>query len=171
MRSRPGPYAIQQPGPRQESVWDFPRPPALQREPREGVVRLDGVEIARSSHLLRMAETASPPTYYFPRADVRMDLLADAHHPTFCEWKGRSQHFDIAINGNRLQRAAFAYPEPMTDQADYTAIADCIAFYPQQLECWLGDERVTPQPGGYYAGWITADILGPFKGEPGTQHW
>ncbi len=170
-KPRPQGAEIEKAGPGQVSVWDFPRPPRLEAEPREGTVSWRGVEIARSSGLLRLCETASPPTYYFPVEDVRRDLLVPSGHRTYCEWKGPSQHYDLTVDGAVLSRAAWAYIDPMAAHGDYSRLAGRIAFYAQHLDCTLGGEVVQPQPGGFYGGWLTSDIAGPVKGLPGTEHW
>lgn len=132
-------------------------------------VELDGVVIAGTTRGLRVLETASPPTIYFPPQDVRMDLLRPAGHETVCEWKGVASHFDVVANGRVAQRAAWSYPDP---NPGYTEIAGYISFYPGRVDAaWIDDEPVRPQPGGYYGGWMTSDIVGPVKGEPGTGGW
>jgi uncharacterized protein (DUF427 family) len=166
-RERP-PFAIA-PGEGQESVWDYPRPPRLAGETREVVVRAGGLELARSSRALRILETASAPAVYLPPADVRMELLAHAAGRSLCEWKGAASYRDVVVpGGRRIPRAAWSYPEP---SPAFATIRDYISFYPALVECSLGGVRVTPQPGGFYGGWLTPEIVGPIKGAPGTEWW
>jgi len=150
------------PGPGQESVWDYPRPPRLEADTREIVVRFDGVEIARTSAALRMLETSHPPTFYLPPADVDTScLVASGTSASRCEWKGTAAYSDVVGPERRASRAAWTYPEPF----DYREIAGYFAFYPTLVECFVDGARVRPQPGGFYGGWITPELVGPFKGE------
>ena len=166
-RERP-PFAAA-PGAGEESVWDYPRPPRLVGDAREVVVRAGGLEIARTSRALRILETASAPAIYVPPADVRMDLLQRAAGRSFCEWKGAAAYWDVVVpGGRRIPRAAWSYPEP---SPEFAAIREYVSFYPALVECSLGGVRVTPQPGGFYGGWVTPDIVGPVKGTPGTEGW
>jgi uncharacterized protein (DUF427 family) len=166
---RPGPAGRAVPGPGQESVWDYPRPPRVETSTRRVRVEFAGVEVADSIRAVRVLETAGAPCWYLPREDVRTDLLESANYRTFCEWKGSADHFDLVAGGRRSRRAAWSYPEP---SPGYEAIAGFIAFYASRVDVATVDgERVTPQPGGYYGGWVTSDVVGPFKGEPGTEGW
>jgi uncharacterized protein (DUF427 family) len=152
-----------------ESVWDYPRPPRVEPCERRVRVELGGETIAESDRALRVLETSSPPTIYVPLEDVRDGALRPAKGTTECEWKGTASYLD-AINGDRVRpRAAWLYPEP---KPGYERLRDHVAFYAGRVDaCYLDDERVTPQPGSFYGGWITAEIEGPFKGEPGTEGW
>ena len=157
------------PGPGQESVWDYPRPPALVADKRLVRVELGGNRIAATENAIRVLETASPPTFYLDPADVDERLLLQASSGgTFCEWKGRAQYWDLEVAGQFVERAAWSYPEPT---AAFEAIAGWFSFYPGKVACHVGDERVRPQQGGFYGGWVTAEIVGPYKGEPGTAGW
>ena len=156
------------PGPGQESVWDFPRPPRLASDAREVVVRLGGVEVARTIRAFRVLETASPPSFYLPPADVRPEYLEPAAGTSHCEWKGAARYWTIVVPGARADRAAWSYPEPLPA---FAAIRGFLGFYPSRVECFVNGERVEPQPGRFYAGWITPDVTGPFKGEKGTEGW
>lgn len=151
-----------------ESVWDYPRPPALARSQRAVKVLYEGQTVAESSRALRVLETASPPTIYLPPEDVRTELLEVAQGHTVCEWKGQATYFDVVGDQGRAERAAWTYPDP---KDAYAELRDQIAFYPGRVECYLDDERVRPQGGEFYGGWVTAEIVGPFKGEPGTEGW
>jgi uncharacterized protein (DUF427 family) len=165
-RSRPA-FAIA-PGPGQESVWDYPRPPQLVADGRAVSVRAGAVELARTPSTIRLLETSHPPTFYIPRCDVDMARLIRAPGGSLCEWKGACTYYDVVIDGERLERAAWSYEAPF---ADALAIAGHLAFYADRLECRVGGERARPQPGGYYGGWLTSELVGPFKGEPGTRGW
>ncbi|WP_295552468.1 DUF427 domain-containing protein [uncultured Pseudacidovorax sp.] len=161
------PFA-QVPGPGQESVWDYPRPPRIEADSREVVVSAGDVEIARTRKALRLLETASPPTFYLPRADVRAEVLVPAAGTSYCEWKGEARYLTVLAGGQRFEAAAWFYPEP---EPTYAALRDHVAFYPQPLACSVDGVRVVPQPGRFYAGWITPEVVGPFKGEPGSAGW
>jgi len=163
-KARPG-FAIE-PGPGQESVWDYPRPPALRDDNREVEVRDGEVKLAHSRHTVRVLETASPPTFYLPPADVRMDQLVPAAGSSFCEWKGSASYWALARDPGVPVAWSYASPDPA-----FHRIKDHIAFYPGRIACFVDGERVRPQPGHFYGGWITAEVVGPFKGEPGTGHW
>lgn len=157
------------PGQGQESVWDYPRPPRVESTSRLAVVRFGGVEVASSGRCLRVLETASPPTFYFPPEDVRVELLEPGDRATFCEWKGTASYLDVVVAGRRAVEAAWTYRAP---NRRYASLAGWVAFYPGRVEeCTLDGERVRPQPGRYYGGWVTDDVVGPFKGEPGTGGW
>jgi uncharacterized protein (DUF427 family) len=163
---RPG--FAQAPGPGQESVWDYPRPPRIVPDAREVVVALDGHEIARTRRALRLQETASPPTFYLPEIDIAMASLDSADGSSFCEWKGRAVYWSVRFGGHHLPRVAWSYPTP---EAGYQALRGHIAFYPGPLECRVEGQRVRPQPGRFYAGWVTDEVVGPFKGEAGSEGW
>lgn len=152
-----------------ESVWDYPRPPRVEPLDRHVRVELGGELIAESDRALRVLETSSPPTIYVPREDVRVESLRAAKGTTECEWKGTASYFD-AIVGERVRpRAAWTYADP---KPGFEGIRDWISFYPGRVDaCYLDGERVTPQAGNFYGGWITAEIEGPFKGEPGSEGW
>lgn len=159
-----------EPGPGQESVWDYPRPPRV--EPVRERVRavLAGIELASSDRALRVIETAGPPVYNLPPEDVRTDLLVPSKHTTSCEWKGTATYRTVVTpTGRVVPNAAWTYERPTPG---YEAIAGYLGFYAWALdEAWVGDERATPQPGHFYGGWVTSKVVGPFKGEPGTQGW
>jgi uncharacterized protein (DUF427 family) len=158
------------PSPRegQESVWDYPRPPVLATDLREVVVLWGGVEIARSKRTIRVMETSHPPTFYIPLNDVRTGYLRDAGGGSFCEWKGQARYFDLVDGARRLERVGWGYPAPLEGAE---VLRDAIAFYAQSLDCKVGGAAVTSQPGGFYGGWITAELTGPFKGSAGSEAW
>lgn len=156
------------PGPGQVSVWDFPRPPRLAPDAREVVVRWGDVDVARTRRAVLVLETAHPPTVYLPWADVARHLLEPAGDGSFCEWKGLARYWTLLLDDRRLPRVAWSYPQPL---AGAEALADCVAFYPAALDCRVDGAPVRPQPGGFYGGWITPELVGPFKGELGSDHW
>ncbi len=155
------------PGPGQISVWDFPRPPRVEPEKRHVWVRNGDDELARSDRALRVLETASPPTVYVPAEDVALDRLCPMRGESFCEWKGRAEYLGL-VSRPSTGAVAWRLPEPL---AEFVSLAGMISFYPGRVQCRLGDDEVQPQAGGFYGGWITPDLAGPFKGAPGTQGW
>jgi len=156
------------PAPGQVSVWDFPRPPELVRETREIVVHWGGTLVARTRGAWAVRETAHPPTFYLPLADVERALLRPAGGGSFCEWKGPACYWDLLDGARRLAQVAWTYPQPL---AGAEALAQCIAFYAHELDCSVGGAKVYAQAGGFYGGWITPDLSGPFKGEVGSNGW
>ncbi len=158
-----------QAGPGRESVWDYPRPPRLEPTTRHLVVMANGVTVAETRAAYRVLETSHPPVYYFPPGDVTLHCLRAAPQSSWCEWKGQARYYDVVVNGVELVQAAWSYPRPT---APFRAIAGYVAFYAGPMDgCYVDGERAIPQPGGFYGGWITSDIVGPFKGEPGTRGW
>ncbi len=157
------------PGPGQESVWDYPRPPRLEDVVLPIRVIFNGMVIADTQQAKRILETSHPPTYYIPPPDVCMEYLHLERGTTFCEWKGQATYYTIQVQDQRAERAAWSYPAP---PAVYAAIKDYLCFYPAPMDaCYVGDEQVQAQAGSYYGGWITRSIVGPFKGEAGTWGW
>ena len=155
----------------QESVWDYPRPPRLELVDRHIRIVHAGVVLADTTRAWRVLETSHPPVYYVPPQDVRTRHLAcDPEASSFCEWKGRAVYYDLALVGSeRIPRVAFAYPDPTHA---FRPIVGHLAFYAGRLDaCTVDGELARPQPGSFYAGWITDDVVGPFKGEPGTLGW
>ena len=152
-------FAVE-PGPGQESVWDYPRPPRIAPDNRLVSVRWGETVLAATTSAARVLETAGPPTFYLPPQDVATDLLRPTPQRSHCEWKGQATFFDI-IGGP--ENAAWTYPDPYPE---FAPIAGWIAFYPTELTCHVGGERVHPQPGTFYGGWVTPEITGPFKGDP-----
>lgn len=158
-----------EPGPGQESVWDYPRPPRLERTTKRIVIKTAGITIADSTNARRVLETSHPPVYYIPPEDVRLDCLSESNATTYCEWKGVAAYYDLVIPNLRVDRAAWFYPDP-TER--FESIRNYLAFYPSKMdECRVDGELVQAQAGDFYGGWITSDIVGPFKGEPGTGFW
>jgi uncharacterized protein (DUF427 family) len=150
-------------------VWDYPRPPRVEPVSQRIRVELGREIVADSSRGQRVLETAGAPVYYFPPEDVRRELLLALPGETLCEWKGMASYFSLHVAGKTAERAVWCYADP--DPA-YASLRGAFAFHAGRVDaCFVGDTRVTPQPGEYYGGWITPGILGPFKGEPGSEHW
>ena len=164
--ARPRPQA---PGPGQESVWDYPRPPRAERVRRRAVLRYGGVVVADTDDLVRVLETSHPPTYYLPRQAFG-EHLVPGERTTVCEWKGVARYVDVVVaDAPPLREVGWWYPRP---HPRYPSLNDRVAVYPGPFESvTLDGERVLPQPGGFYGGWITAELVGPFKGEPGSWGW
>lgn len=152
-----------------ESVWDYPRPPAVEAVATRLRVLYAGHVIASTARAVRVLETSHPPVYYFPPDDVALECLFPEADSSFCEFKGEAIYWSIRIGKRSARRAAWSYPNPA---GRYAAIRNHFAFYASRVdECWVGDERVAPQEGDFYGGWITSGITGPFKGGPGTLGW
>jgi uncharacterized protein (DUF427 family) len=152
-----------------ESVWDYPRPPRVDPSERHIRVIVDGVTVADSRRAVRVLETSHPPAWYIPPEDVRLDLLAPTRRSTACEFKGAASYYRIEAGSRPRDDAAWTYRSPLPG---YEAITDYVSFYPGRVdEAWVDDERVQPQAGDFYGGWITSDVTGPFKGGPGTRGW
>ncbi|MFO7845278.1 MAG: DUF427 domain-containing protein [Balneolaceae bacterium] len=156
------------PGPGQESVWDYPRPPKLSPDQRNVVVKWNGQVIASSNQAVRILETASPPTFYLPPKDVNTELLTESTGSSFCEWKGKATYWDITVARDINKGAAWSYDNPTPA---FSSIAGYYSFYPARVNCTVGGETVKPQPGNFYGGWMTPEIVGPVKGEPGSGGW
>lgn len=161
------PFAIE-PGPGQVSVWDFPRPPRLVPDAREVTIHWGDVEIARTRRSVTVQETAHPPCFYLPWADVAARYLEPVPGGSICEWKGAARYWSLVDGARRLEAVAWSYPEPLPGAE---ALAECVAFYPAGLECRVDGALVRAQPGGFYGGWITPELVGPFKGERGSGGW
>ena len=160
---------ILQPGPGQESVWSYPRPPALRRCEQRVRILFDGELVADTVDALCVLETSHPPSYYLPREAIQMRLLQPVDGGSFCEWKGRASYFDLVGRRQRSPRAAWTYPDPATD---FRAIENHLVFYAHAVDaCYVGEFRAQPQPGRFYGGWGTPHVTGPFKGGPGTEGW
>ena len=152
-----------------ESVWDYPRPPRLERSPNRVTIVHHGITVADSDRCWRVLETSHPPVYYVPREDIAAGLLESAAGSSFCEFKGTASYWDLVVGDTRVREAAWSYEHPDPGYADLTG---AIAFYPGRVDaCTVAGERVRPQEGDFYGGWITDDITGPFKGAPGTRGW
>jgi uncharacterized protein (DUF427 family) len=157
------------PKPGQESVWDYPRPPRVETTSRRIRVVLNGVVIADSTNAKRVLETSHPPSYYIPQQDVKMEFFNTTPRKTFCEYKGTASYWTVKVNDKEAISAAWSYASP---SKGYEAIKDHMAFYPGRMDaCYVDEEKVKPQAGDFYGGWITSDVVGPFKGEAGTHGW
>jgi uncharacterized protein (DUF427 family) len=157
------------PGTGQESVWDYPRPPKLDRVAERLRVVHGGRTIADTTGGFRVLETSHPPVYYFPLADVQLEFMKPAGGRPVCEFKGAARYWSVEVDGRRSEQAAWSYPDP---EPNYAVLKDFIAFYASRVdECWVGDERAKAQEGDYYGGWITSKVVGPFKGAAGTMSW
>ena len=158
-----------EPGPGQESVWDYPRPPRV--EPTSARVRVvhGGLVVADTTSAVRVLETSQAPAFYLPPSDVRTGVLVPSSGSSWCEWKGRATYWSLSIDGTLTADVAWSYPEPTPS---FAPIAGYISFYCQLVdECWVDGERVVPNEGSFYGGWITSTVVGPFKGGPGTLGW
>lgn len=158
-----------EPGPGQESVWDYPRPPRLERTDEHVVVRFNGVTIADSHSAWRVLETSHAPTYYIPPADIAFDYLHRNDARTYCEFKGVASYGDLVVGDRRSNSAGWWYDNPTPG---FTDIAGAVCFYPELVdECLVDDEVVQGVPGSFYGDWVTSRVVGPFKGGPGTAGW
>lgn len=152
-----------------ESVWDYPRPPRVEPTNRHIRVVFNGEVIADSTRALRVLETSHPPVYYIPVEDVRMDLLSTTDRQTFCEYKSTASYWTLRVGDRTSENAAWSYPKP---ERGYENLRNHLAFYASRVDdAYVDDERATPQEGKFYGGWITSDLVGPFKGGQGTQGW
>ena len=155
--------------PGQESVWDYPRPPRAERVDQRVVVRLGGQVVVDTRDVVRVLETSHPPVYYLPIADFAPGALVPTAGGSFCEFKGSARYFDVRGGDAAAPKAAWTYPEP---QGGFEVLADRVALYARPMDsCEVDGETVVPQPGGFYGGWITSSVAGPFKGVPGSLGW
>ncbi|MCU1432599.1 MAG: hypothetical protein JWP95_1704 [Actinotalea sp.] len=157
------------PGPGQESAWDYPRPPGVEESDDLVEIILGGVVVARASRSWRVLETSHPPTYYLPRSAFARGVLRDAPGATWCEWKGQARYLDLVADRTVAAGAAWTYLSP---SPGYEVIAGAVAVMPGLVDrCTVNGETVEAQGGGFYGGWITSRVVGPFKGGPGTTGW
>jgi uncharacterized protein (DUF427 family) len=165
---RPVPEPV---GPGEESVWGYPRPPLVRQGNEHLRVQHHALIVADTTSPVWVCETAGAPVPYFAPESLRAELVP-TDYVTLCEWKGAAVHYDLVTPAGRVVAAAYSYPDPLDDLGrGFGAIAGRFALYPAKLACFVNDERVQPQPGGYYGGWVTARIKGPIKGAPGTGAW
>jgi uncharacterized protein (DUF427 family) len=150
-------------------VWDFPRPPALVQWHERVEVQLGGTVVAATTEAWSVLETSHPPTYYLPPTSFAPGALRPAEGGSFCEWKGQATYFDV-VGGDRLaERAAWSYPHPTPR---FAALRDHVAVYAAAMDaCTVDGVLVRPQPGGFYGGWVTPRVSGPFKGVAGSNGW
>ncbi len=154
----------------QESVWDYPRPPRVEATKKTILIEVGGITLVETNRAYRVLETSHPPVYYFPQADIAMDYLVPSRKmSTYCEWKGRAHYWDLDLPNKQTEAVAWSYELP---RGGFEVIKDYLAFYPSKMDtCWVDGEVVQAQDGDFYGGWITKDIVGPFKGGPGTWGW
>ncbi len=158
-----------EPGPGQESVWDYPRPPRVEESGRHVVVVFGGVVVADTHAARRVLETSHPPVYYVPQEHVRMEHLEPASGTSYCEYKGHASYYTLRAGKAVAPEAAWYYPQPCPG---YESIRGHVAFYPGRVDaCYVDGELVRGQEGGFYGGWVTSDVVGAFKGAPGTRGW
>ncbi|BCL82785.1 DUF427 domain-containing protein [Ktedonobacteria bacterium brp13] len=158
-----------EPAANQESVWDYPRPPRLEDSHKLVQVIFNGVTIIHTNRAKRVLETSQPPAYYISPADIKMEYFIPSGKQTFCEWKGEASYYTIRVGDKSAHDAAWYYPHPTSG---YREITNYIAIYPSLMDaCYVNGEKVQAQEGDFYGGWITSDIVGPFKGGPGTYGW
>lgn len=160
------PFAVK-PRPGQESVWDYPRPPRLVASAKQVVVGPDDLVVADTCRALRLLETGSPPTYYLPAEDVNWGALEPVSHSSVCEWKGKASYWRLKQEAGGPP-VAWRYLNP---SEPYEVLKDYAAFYCGRIPCFVDSHPVVPQAGSFYGGWVTEEIVGPWKGEPGTGHW
>jgi uncharacterized protein (DUF427 family) len=157
------------PGHGQESVWDYPRPPGIEDFPGHVRVIFNNVLIADTHDAKRVLETSHPPVFYIPPRDIQMNYLKKSPLTSWCEFKGNAHYYTVSVNEKEAENAGWYYPDP---SPEFLALKDCVAFYPSLMDaCYINDEKVKAQKGDFYGGWITKDIVGPFKGEAGTRDW
>ena len=162
-------FQPQELGPRQESVWDYPRPPRIEACSQHIRVVVNSVTIAVTTTARRVLETSHPPVYYIPPEDIRADCLLLSDRRSFCEWKGEANYYSVVVAGKTIEEAGWFYPSPTSRFAE---IEGHVAFYASKMDaCYVDDELVQAQAGDFYGGWITSNIVGPFKGAPGTLGW
>ncbi len=152
-----------------ESVWDYPRPPRLEAFSKRIEIVFDGKTIADTTHAMRVLETSHAPVYYIPQCDILMEYFTLAASTSYCEWKGQAQYWDLKFGEKVAEKAAWSYAAPTPP---FAMIKDFLAFYASKMDlCTVDGEVVRPQPGSFYGGWITDNLIGPFKGGPGTLGW
>ncbi len=163
---RPTPIS---PQPGQESVWSYPRPPKLEPTDKHIQIIFNGVTIVDTHRAMRVLETSHPPVYYIPPEDIKQEYLVPSARSTFCEWKGRGSYYTVKVGDREAVDVGWYYAQPTEAFAD---IKNYVAFYAAPMDaCFVNGENVIPQPGGFYGGWVTSDVVGPFKGEPGSWGW
>ncbi len=155
--------------PAAERVAEYPRPPRLERDQRRIRVVLGGVTLVDSRACWRVLETTHPPSFYIPVSAFPPGALSPSGHGSVCEWKGEAEYFSLSAGGVTARDAAWGYPDPTPA---FLPIRGHVALYAGKMDaCYVDDERVLPQEGGFYGGWITSELIGPFKGAPGTRFW
>jgi len=166
---RKKPDNIVKPAPGQESIWDYPRPPKVELFSKNIRVESGGEVIAETTKSYKVMETSSPPCYYISQEYIKMNYLITSTHKTLCEWKGSAKYWSIKVGDRYFENAGWSYSAPWEG---FEEIKDHIAFFAGRVDaCFIDDEKVVPQAGDFYGGWTTSNIVGPFKGEKGTEHW
>jgi len=157
------------PLPGQESVWDYPRPAVMRASARHVRIVHRGVILAETRAAIETLETSHPPSYYIPVGDILPGALRPLSQRSICEWKGQARYFDVLVVGARMPAMAWCYDRPTPE---FAGLVGHVAFYAAPFEgCFVDGEKVVPQPGGFYGGWVTSHVSGPFKGGPGSQFW
>ncbi|WP_420453818.1 DUF427 domain-containing protein [Ilumatobacter sp.] len=152
-----------------ESVWAFPRPPRVEEVAWRIRVVHAGATVVDAPRVVRVLETSQAPAYYVADEFVDRSLLVGSDRRSMCEWKGIARYADVVVADRREPDVCWTYPDPTPE---FEAVRDHWAFYAQSLdECWVDDERVAPNQGSFYGGWITRNVTGPFKGAAGTTGW
>ena len=168
MNIQPRPIPIE-PQAGQESVWSYPRPAIWEYTAKNLRVICEDIILAETTKGIRVLETSHPPMYYIPPEDIKLEYLVENPRKTWCEWKGWCRYFDVKIGDRYIPNAMWSYPEP---NSTFAEIANYGSFYANLMDaCYVDEQQVTPQAGDFYGGWITPDIVGPFKGELGTKWW
>ncbi|MGB3788258.1 MAG: DUF427 domain-containing protein [Phormidesmis sp.] len=163
---RPEPIS---PSSEQESVWDYPRPPKVEDVTKHIRIVFNNKIIADTHRSKRVLETSHPPNYYILLDDIKTEYLIPSAHSTYCEWKGRANYYTLQVGDRQVKDVAWYYPEISPAHKE---LKGYVSFYPEPMDaCYVDSEKVQPQPGNFYAGWITKDIVGPFKGGPGSWEW
>ncbi len=158
-----------EPGPGQESVWDYPRPPRLEESHQHIQIIFNGLVIADTQRAKRVLETSHPPVYYIPPQDVKMEYFIPTTHSSFCEFKGRASYYTIQVGDKSVPNGAWYYRKP---SKGYESMTNYIAVYPGKMDaCYVDGEKAQAQEGDFYGGWLTKSIIGPFKGGVGTFGW
>ncbi|KAL0481018.1 hypothetical protein AKO1_001436 [Acrasis kona] len=154
----------------QESCWSYPRPPLLEKVNKQVKIVFNGVTIADTKNAYCVKETSHPPVYYISPSDLKMEhIKRDTSKSSFCEWKGRCSYWNVEVAGKRADGIGFSYDDPTKN---FEPIKGYLSFYAGPMDgCYVDGEKVTPQPGNFYSGWITKNVVGPFKGSPGTMFW
>ena len=166
MFSRPKPI---QPQPGQESVWDYPRPARMEHTDKHIQIIFNNEIIADTKKAKRVLETSHPPHYYIPPEDIKMEYLTQTTQSSFCEWKGQAIYYTLKVGDKEAQNIGWYYTNPTEA---FESMKDYVAFYAHAMDaCYVDGEKVEPQPGNFYGGWITKDVVGPFKGIPGSWGW
>lgn len=150
-------------------MWDYPRPPRLEKVPKRITITFGGVVIADTTDAYRVLETSHPPVYYIPQKDITMEHVRQSPGSSFCEWKGSATYWTVQVGGREAKNVGWSYESPTPG---FRPIKSHIAFYCSPMDaCTVGGERAQPQPGGFYGGWVTSDVVGPFKGGAGSWGW